>query len=619
MVLAALPALVGVCGCEALVRTTDRDVAAAISARQRQLAQQQVDVVPGRGEPIPEPDRSAYAYAPGPGPPEVPRGFERREEGGPVAPVPGLRERAESGPAGAGELRAMQAPASARVPSSTEPAEEPGAALVDREQIRAQIERRPQRFRERVFTLTDALGYAQQHQRAYQSAKEDLYLAALALTLERHLWTPQFSGELRTVYGNFGEVTDFDQAMRFVADLGVAQRLPYGGDFTARAVSTLIRDVKRTITASESSQVQLGLNLPLLRGAGHVAREDLIQLERDLTYAVRDFERFRRRQLVDVARNYFDLLRSKQAVLDGQTSLGNAVADYERAAALMQSEQATPLDVGRAEQRLLAESNRLAQLRESFRADVDQFKILIGMPVSEEIGLGDLEDIESIEAQIAADRYPMLHRPAAVDDEQLAVETAERLRLDLANLRDQIEDARRGVAVARNALLPELSWLSTLTFDTDPEHFRLGGFEVARATWRSEVILSMNDRFAERNRFRAALIDVRRAARLYEEQAERVRAEVLAALNQIRLQEELVEIQRRNLLVAAKQREFAELQFLEGLIDNRDKVEAEDAYVRAQNDLNLAKTSRWTALLQFRLATDTLRVDESGAAAAEGR
>ena len=41
-------------------------------------------------------------------------------------------------------------------------------------------------------------------------------------------------------------------------------------------------------------------------------------------------------------------------------------------------------------------------------------------------------------------------------------------------------------------------------------------------------------------------------------------------------------------------------------------MEAEDEHIRALNGLNQAKTSRWTALLNFRLATGTLRVDEAG-------
>jgi outer membrane protein TolC len=561
-------------GCRQLVRATDREVAAAIAQRQRQtLDYSQPAPLGDENDALPEPASEAYSYAPSPSTNEVPADFAGSSQ----------NERPATRPA-------SQAAATQPVATS-----------------------QPTRFRERVFTLTDALAYAQQHRREYQTAKEDLYLVALALTLERHLWTPIFAAELRGVYGNFGEITDFDQATRFVSDLSVSQRLPYGGDFTARAVSTLIRDVKRNITASEGGTIDLDLRIPFLRGAGHVAREDLIQLERDLSYAVRDFERFRRRQLVDVAQRYFDLLRSKQEVLDGSDSLNRSNDDYERAKALEEAEEGAPLDTRRAEQRMLSEENRLERLREAFRFGTDRFKLLIGMPVDEPIGLDDLEDIESIRRQIEEGKYPLLRRPGAADNETRALEIATRLRLDLLNRRDQIEDAKRGVAIARNSLLPDLNWNSTLTYDTDPTRFNVAAFESARATWRSELILSLPvERTRERARYRGSLIDVRRARRIHEDQMERIRVAVREAVNQIHLQERVLEIQRRNLGVASSRAEFARIQFREGEISNRDLVEAEIELVDALNELNLARTSRWSAILDFRLETETLRIDEQG-------
>jgi outer membrane protein TolC len=559
-----------------MVHRTDRDVAALIEKRQSEaLDYSQPAPLEDSQQPLPTADHAAYERNPNPSTMEMPEGFEPEEE--PPAEQP--TDMAN----GAATTMAASAPTS-----------------------------QPTRFREKVFTLTDALAYAQQHRREYQSAKEDLYLSALALTLEQHLWTPQFAANLRGVYGNYGEIRNFDQATRFVADLSAAQRLPYGGEFTAAMVSTLIRDVGRSITASESSQIQLGLDIPLLRGAGHVAQEDLIQLERSLTYAVRSFERFRRQQLVAVAQQYFSLLASKQAVIDAATSLESARDDLARAIGFQNTGRGSVLETGRVEVRLLQQEASLATRRESFRAATDRFKILIGMPVNELIGLDDLEDIDSIEQQIAGGKYPLLRLPRAAEEPEYATDIASRHRLDLLISQDRIGDAERGVAIAKNAVLPTLDWISSLTYDTDPEHYKLGAFEQARATWRTEVLLSMNDRFRERNQYRSSLIDVRRARRNHVEQLERVRAEVMSAINQIELQERLVEVSRRNLQVADNQRSFARDRYENGYLSNRDLVEAEDEYVRVQNLLNESKTARWSALLNFRLATGTLRIDEGG-------
>jgi outer membrane protein TolC len=271
------------------------------------------------------------------------------------------------------------------------------------------------------------------------------------------------------------------------------------------------------------------------------------------------------------------------------------------------------IDTGRAELAMLQAEQSLAVNRERFRAQTDRFKLLIGMPVDEPIGLGDLESIEELEAQIEADLLPLLRRPQAVENEALAIAVAEARRLDLLNTNDRIDDARRGVKNAKNQLLPDLDLASSVAFDTDPDHFRLGGFNIERSTWRSELLLSLPvERTAERNAYRRSIIDAHRAQRAFQEALDSVRAEVRSALNEILLAELRIQIQRRAVDVAARRREFALIQLEEGNISNRDKVEAENELNDARNQLNLAKTSRWSAILDYRLTTGTLLIDESG-------
>ena len=46
--------------------------------------------------------------------------------------------------------------------------------------------------------------------------------------------------------------------------------------------------------------------------------------------------------------------------------------------------------------------------------------------------------------------------------------------------------------------------------------------------------------------------------------------------------------------------------------------EAEDEWTAARNQWNAAKADRWEAILAFRLATETLIIDESGRQSAVG-
>lgn len=559
-------------GCEALERQTDRDVAQMIRERQRRMIGREADADLRETDYRVRAGRDAYRRRATPTTDAVPPDFTA------TAPPP-------------------------------PPATQPGQEISDRYPA-VSIAPRP---RDKPFTLTEALSYAQQHRREYQTAKEQLYGSALALTLERHLWTPIFTQQFQTVYGNYGEDQHFDQAMRFVHDASLTQRLPFGGDVAVRGISTLIRDVKKTLTASEGSQLDVTVRVPLLQGAGMVAQESLIQLERELTYSVRVFERFRRQQVAEVAQNYFDLLRIKQSTYDTHTRYERAQEDFERAKALEQTGKGTPLDTQRAEQAKLSAENSYEIARENFRGAADEFKLLIGMPVDESLGVDDLEDITTIEQHVSDGAYPVLAVPAVIREVDRAIQVGLERRLDLITLHDRIDDARRGVSISRNALLPKLDWQGSVNFTTDPNHYSMTHFAAEHSDWFTQITLEMPwERTKERNDLRQKLIAVRAAQRAELDQAERIRVEVRRVANLLRLADISLEIQERSLQVAMRRSEFAQLQFEEGLISNRDKLEAEDELLQAQNALNQAKTSRWTLLLQFRLATETLRVEEDG-------
>ena len=89
-----------------------------------------------------------------------------------------------------------------------------------------------------VLSLSETISYALRHARDFQSEKESLYLSALALSLERFLWTPQPFADVSLEYANYGQIRDFDQAMTAVAQAGAAQRLPLGGEVSARILAT---------------------------------------------------------------------------------------------------------------------------------------------------------------------------------------------------------------------------------------------------------------------------------------------------------------------------------------------------------------------------------------------
>lgn len=546
-------------GCaEWYAEDADREVYGVIDQRQEQAIGIRSDAYSGKPKGPPRVGSEGYAFVPHPVDPEVPEAFKRRAD--------------EAEIDAAAEARAMTQPATSSAPA--EPAPQP-----------------------LLMGFGDVIRYAFQNARDYQSRKEDLYLSALELTLERHLWTPQFIAEVESNFVNYGQIRDFDRAMDTIANVAATQRLPLGGQVSAQLISTFMRDLGRRITSQESSELILSADIPLLRGAGRVALETRYQAERDLIYAVREFERQRRSFFVDVASDYLDLLVQRQRVRNAEFSVDSFEEDYERAKARNEAGRADILEVLRAEQSLLGARGAVVRQQAVFENLVDLFKIRIGMPVEQELELAETD----------------LDVPVPAVTQEEAIETALRSRLDLITELDRVADAQRGVRVAGNQLLPDLNLSGSVKFDTHPDKLGYYDFNEERATWRGNVMLGLPiDRKVERNEYRRSLIDLRRAERDYDLAADTVRQEVRRAVRTFFETREQVEIQQLNIEVATVRREAAAVKFELGLFGNRDKVEAEDALRSARDQYAEALARYRVAILAFRRDTETLRIDEDG-------
>ncbi len=450
----------------------------------------------------------------------------------------------------------------------------------------------------RPFTLTDALNYAFHHAWSFQTQKEDLYLSALALMTERQLWTPQVVGQVSTEYANYGQIRDFDQAMTAVSQISATQRLPYGGEVAARIVNTLMRDLGNHITTGETGQAILEANIPLLRGAGRVAFESRYQAERNLIYAVRNFESARRDLVVQVAGDFFNLLATKTQIESAESALDSAVADQKRSRALFETDRILAVEVDRTEVQVLDVSNDIITARTRYRAALDRFKISIGMPTHEPIDAAE-SDIDLVEPDVNEDE---------------AITTALKYRLDLLNTLDSIDDARRGVLIAKNNLLPDFDFTGSVTMDTDPNQLNSVSYNTERTLWQGALALEIPfDRREERNVFRSSLIDLRRAQRDYERAADTVRLDVRDAYRNLRQARLSMRIQEENVRVNEFRQAQARALFDRGMLQsNRDVIEAQRALQSSRNAYAAALANYRLAILTFLRDTGTLRVDDEG-------
>ncbi|MGL6075559.1 MAG: TolC family protein [Fimbriiglobus sp.] len=145
--------------------------------------------------------------------------------------------------------------------------------------------------------LEQAVELAIFNSREFQDRREDLYLSALPVTLERFSFAAQaFAAEQviresvgRDVPGGGGE------AWRINSEAGISRRFATGGELLIRLANQIAIDLSGDKPQTSISNLGLTFIQPLLRGGGLAATlENLTQAERTLLYSIRSYARFRK-------------------------------------------------------------------------------------------------------------------------------------------------------------------------------------------------------------------------------------------------------------------------------------------------------------------------------------
>ncbi|MEM9165774.1 MAG: TolC family protein [Planctomycetota bacterium] len=452
--------------------------------------------------------------------------------------------------------------------------------------------------------LPTALAIGQDSAREFLTAQENYIVAAIQLLIQRRLFEPRLFNTTSATFSGDGTDGRFTAALAVVNELGVRRRFQNGSEITASWLVQATEDLREGVTDRYTSASTLALSgrFPLLRGAGIAARESLIQAERNLIYAARTFERFRRSFLVQIASNYFTLIQAR-AGIDNQ---------IRRIDALKALEDETDAKIGagilRDFQRAIASSDRLeaeaalAEQRDSYRLLEDRFKVRLGLPVDAPILIVPVT-LELPDPDIALDE---------------AVERAIDFRLDLQTTRDRVLDARRGVSIARNAVLPDLNIDARLDLPTN-EQLDEGNLNFAPddLSYSAGITLDLPlDRVIERLNLRDAVIDVEQALRGYELSRDNVAVDARASVRQ-------VELARFQLLLSERQVEI-NLRRQRGQdldpenVTTQERVDTQNALLSAENARDQALADLRISILEYLLTTGQLRVAPDGTLAPIG-
>jgi len=446
--------------------------------------------------------------------------------------------------------------------------------------------------------LPEAWRQAQRTAREYLSAEEDYILAAIRLLTERHLFSPRFFNDTSAVFSGMGDDGDISSTLRVINDLRVTKQLETGGDVSAQWVfqaTEQLRDVATRDYESSSSLI-FRANIPLLRGAGYVASESLIQAERDLIYAARDFERFRRRFLVDIANQYFSLLQSQAQIVNQERQLESLQALSERTTDLAEKGRLAGFEKDIATNRLLTAQATLASLRDSYIIQLDSFKIRLGIPVKTPVAILPLE----------------LTLPDPETDLYMATTAGLAYRLDLQNERDRLLDTRRAVSNARNNILPDLDFTGDVGIPTDPD-VRDAGVSLDPDDFNYSAGITFGlplDREIERLALRRSVILHERAERDFRVFRDNVVLDIRAAVRAVELARFQLNLAERQ--VEINERRLEEQQTKVDQLDAQTLVDTEVDLLDSRDARDEALTDLRSAILDYLLVTDQLRVARDG-------
>jgi outer membrane protein TolC len=470
------------------------------------------------------------------------------------------------------------------------------------------VERPVDTLRQRLLTerqavklsLIDALDVAAENSRDFQRQKESLYLTALSLTRSRHDFSWIFGA------GGDAEVNgegDNGEANAVLGDsLSAAATSTAGTRVVASFVNTFLRSIIHGGGFDGSSILNLTLTQPLLRGSGRrIVREPLTQAERDVIYAMRDFERFRTDFAVSVVGEYWNIVRQMADLANVEANYASLERDRERIDELFAAGRATITDLGRAKQSVFSADAQRVAAKNRLQSALDRFKLTLGLPITAQIDL-DPSELDKLNAIGVAD---------VALTEDAALQLALQRRLDHRTTVDEVEDAGRRILVAEDALNMAIDFTAALNVPAaDGRGLNL---DWSRVNWSAGFELDLAlDKLTERNAYRSALISFDSAMRAREQSEDQVGADVRTALRNIQSAMDSYRIQTGAAEVARQRVESTTDLYDAGRVAARELLEAKDAQLQAQLDLTAAIVDYAIARLDLMNNLEAIALQPSG-------
>lgn len=454
-----------------------------------------------------------------------------------------------------------------------------------------------------ILTLPQAVALATAHNRSYTEEKEQLYLTALDQIDVRHLYEPiPFAGG----QGSFSK-DDNNRGAGGFADAGVEQLLAtgarVGGDISLGWMDIISGDFRSGFSSVATAMI----TQPLLRGAGRkIALENLTQAQRNTLYQIRAFNRYRKAFVTSIISDYYQVLELNDRHINARSHY-YALAEmygnlYKRSAA----GKLPQYELKQADQDRLKALSYYIQSRKDYKNAMDSFKMRLSIPPDSELVL-DMDELDALKRSVA-DQFQL--------SEEEAIRISRDQRLDLMNAADEVDDARRKIDVAADAIRAELNLVGYV--DAEPSNrtvFDMDPGELRRTRDRYELGLQLDlpiDRLTEKNAYRRALINFTRQERLYEQAVDTTTLQVRKAYRQTEEARQRYHVESESYQLAEKRSKNTLLLLQYNRANTRDALDAQNDLLDAQNAVTKAVVDYAISGLELSRDTGTMKIKPDG-------
>ncbi len=477
-----------------------------------------------------------------------------------------------------------------------------------------------------ILSLDEALMIAAKNSFEYQSRKENVFSAALNLDLAENVFRNIYSGstshsitadtDVPTSPSGEDVLVTADNS----AEFGISKMLKNGARISASLAMSIANLLTFGDNASKGFGADASVSIPLLRGSGeHIVLEELTQTQRNLVYAVYEFERYKKEFAVNIAGSYFSVLRQRNQIANAKANYDSVKISAGKSRKLAETGRMSNVERDQAVQDELDARNNWISTQQSYNSTLDSFKTTLGLPPDADIELNsdELEKlVEYTGKSLDINLKPDLKTPVEFKDipgpyeldEKLAIELALKNRLDLKVSQGEVYDRQRNVIIRADRLRAEVTLNGSAQFsDSNAKSLLNDGQYRALLTIDLPI-----ERTSERNSYRESFISLDRSVRSLQQTEDQIKLEVRNKLRRLQEQRLSLQIQAESVRLAQNRVRSTTMYLEDGRVQMRDLLDAERSLLSAKNNITSSIVTYRLTELELQRDLGLLTIDNDG-------